>query len=390
MRNEVPDRVPVAPDISHYIPLKRSGLPFWEVYFKGARPHWQLYLEAVDYFGSDAWVASILCMPFTHDPSENKVEWRSEDAFDKDRDAMLRRAVIRTPDGEMTSREICFRREPPAATEKLIKDLDKDFKKYKWLIQIPTGIDMDRLGVLQAACEQRQQAFGVCICIPGFQNWNSHVEGGIATLSYAEMDCPEILEEWFELDMEQGTRQMELILQCPGVDYILFGASGTITLASPALARKYALPALKKFSAMARAGGIPTMIHSCGKNRILADMLVEDTDVLMINPLEVPPMGDIDLAELNRTHGQRLSFMGNLHTTDVMLNGTPEVVMQKSIEAMRDAGPGGGFILSTGDQCGRETPDENLFAIVEAAKKYGRYDQATGTLPDLPDVRESV
>ena len=53
---------------------------------------------------------------------------------------------------------------------------------------------------------------------------------------------------------------------------------------------------------------------------------------------------------------------------------------------MRDAGRGGGFILSTGDQCGRDTPYENIVAVVEAAKKYGRYDPATGEMPDLSVV----
>jgi uroporphyrinogen decarboxylase len=76
--------------------------------------------------------------------------------------------------------------------------------------------------------------------------------------------------------------------------------------------------------------------------------------------------------------------MGNLHTTDVMLNGTPEDVTRKAIDAMRDAGRGGGFILSTGDQCGRDTAYDNIFALVEAARKYGRYDPAAGELPDLP------
>jgi len=113
-------------------------------------------------------------------------------------------------------------------------------------------------------------------------------------------------------------------------------------------------------------------------------VLVAETDVGMLNPLEVSPAGDVDLAEIKRAHGRRLAFMGNLHTTDVMLNGTPEVVTRKAIEAMRDAGRGGGFILSTGDQCGRDTPYENIAAIVEAAKKYGQYDLATGELPDLP------
>ena len=32
------------------------------------------------------------------------------------------------------------------------------------------------------------------------------------------------------------------------------------------------------------------------------------------------------------------------------------------------AGGEGGFVLSTGDQCGRDTPDENIFEMVRVAK----------------------
>ena len=94
-------------------------------------------------------------------------------------------------------------------------------------------------------------------------------------------------------------------------------------------------------------------------------------------------MGDIDLAEVKRAHGRRLAFMGNLHTTDVMLRGSAQDVQREALKAMLAAGEGGGFILSTGDQCGRETPDENIFALVRTAQEYGVYDQATGTLPGL-------
>ena len=34
---------------------------------------------------------------------------------------------------------------------------------------------------------------------------------------------------------------------------------------------------------------------------------------------------------------------------------------------------GGRFILSTGDQCGRDTREENIFAMVEVCKTYGKY-----------------
>ena len=46
---------------------------------------------------------------------------------------------------------------------------------------------------------------------------------------------------------------------------------------------------------------------------------------------------------------------------------------RESLKAIRAAGEGGGFILSTGDQCGRDTPDANIFAMVEAAKQFGEY-----------------
>jgi uroporphyrinogen decarboxylase len=118
---------------------------------------------------------------------------------------------------------------------------------------------------------------------------------------------------------------------------------------------------------------------------VLVDLLCEETDVNSINPLEIAPMGDVDLAEVKAARGRQISLMGNLHTTNVMLNGAPELVRTKAIEAMRAAGPGGGFILSTGDQCGPGTPEENLFALVEAAREFGTYD-AAGRLPALDQI----
>jgi uroporphyrinogen decarboxylase len=84
-------------------------------------------------------------------------------------------------------------------------------------------------------------------------------------------------------------------------------------------------------------------------------------------------MGDCVLSEIKASYGHRLALMGNLHTTDVMRYGTRQEVIAAARQAILDAGEGGGFILSTGDQCGRDTPDENLEALVEAADKYGQY-----------------
>jgi uroporphyrinogen decarboxylase len=48
-------------------------------------------------------------------------------------------------------------------------------------------------------------------------------------------------------------------------------------------------------------------------------------------------------------------------------------VEKEAIKLLEIGKPGGGFILSTGDQCGRDTPDENIFKLVEVCEKYGKY-----------------
>ena len=382
IRNQVPDQVPVAPDISNYIPVKRTGLPFWEVYFDNKVPLWQAYMDAITHFGGDAWVASVyghsaLCR---YDYSD--VESTHKDVYQADLDAMVRTTHIRTPDGDMTTEQLCFRRDPPTATQKHIQDLSRDFRQFRWLRRPPTGIIQEEVEKVRTYCHQRGQAYGFHVGYPGLHSWFYFVQDGLQQLSLASFDCPEILDEWYEIDLACFIQTLKLVLTAQP-DYILFGGSGTLTLSSPELAMKYTIPALKILAQMCRDANVPTMLHSCGKSRMLVDMLAEHTTVNLINPLEIAPMGDVDLAEVKRARGHQIALMGNLHTTQVMLHGTPTLVRERAIQAMRDAGAGGGFILSTGDQCPRDTPDENLFALIQTAREFGAYDQATGRLKAL-------
>jgi uroporphyrinogen-III decarboxylase len=56
-----------------------------------------------------------------------------------------------------------------------------------------------------------------------------------------------------------------------------------------------------------------------------------------------------------------------------MLYGTRESVAAACKQAIDDGAKGGRFILSTGDQTPRDTPDENIRTVVETARTYGRY-----------------
>lgn len=214
--------------------------------------------------------------------------------------------------------------------------------------------------------------FGVCVGMPGFQGWFGLFEGTKMTMSYLYYDEPELIEEMRVLDERRHLKVLEMQLEMKP-DFLLIGASGVMTLQSPKILRQLSLPTLKKLTRMAKQAGAPTMLHCCGMERELVKICTEETDLDCINPLEVFPMGDCDLAEIKKLYGKRISLMGNLHTTDIMLRGTVEEVERAAKKAIDDAGSGGGFILSTGEQCGRDTPLENIRKMVEVCSTYGRY-----------------
>jgi len=217
-----------------------------------------------------------------------------------------------------------------------------------------------------------EYALGFRLNYPGFHYWINLFEGGLVQIMDLHRERPDLLEQLRALHHERTMDLLERYLQ-HDPDYVFIGASGTLTLASPALFRQYGLPTLKAITETCHRYGIPTLLHACGKERALVEICARETHLSCINPLEVPPMGDCVLGEIKARYGHRLALMGNLHTTDVMLNGSPQDVAAAARQAIDDAGAGGGFILSTGYQCGRDTPLRNLEVLLETVERYGYY-----------------
>ena len=366
LRNKQPDRVPATPDISIMIPTRLTGKPFWEVELNDNPSLTQAYINAVKYFGIDGWMFNgTLNYKIKSDVRyENKVIKQSKERYE-----ML--TTLYTPDGDLTQRTILPFDNPSTAVEKFIKDFKNDFKKIKHLYADVISCDDS---IYRQQREQMGEDGMICcyVGVPGFQNWVGYFNGNMETLTYAYYDYPELFDEWAVLYERQSLQQLEMALDA-GVESILTGGSGSITLQSPALFRKFSLPTLKKITKMCRQAGVLCGIHSCGKERYIVEACANETDLDYINPLEIPPMGDCNLAEMKQKFGHKLALMGNLHTTQVMLFGSVQDVRRESLKAILAAGANGGFVLSTGDQCGRDTPLENIFEIVKVAKEFGAY-----------------
>lgn len=370
-----PDMVPVTPDISSMIPCKLTGKPFWDIHlYENPNPTNEFtnpalgraYLKALDHFKFDGWYM----YGGLHLKTDSQVSSHME-IISKTDDRIIMRTVHNTPKGELTQQDVFYRDNSPTRTEKVVKDIEKDFEKIKYFYPDILGYDDSFDQPIREELGDKG-IFCYMIGYPGFQDWIFLFNGNLEAMTYAYYDHQDIMDEWRYIQDRFICRQTEMILDAKP-DVLFLGGSGTITLQSPDIFRRLGLPTIKKVTRMAKEAGVPTMLHSCGKAHKLVEILADETDLNCINPLEKPPMGDCVLKDIKEQFGDKIALMGNLHTTEVMLMGTVEDVERAAKQAIDDAAEGGGFILSTGDQCGRDTPEENIFKMIEVARTYGRY-----------------
>ena len=364
LHGQVPDCVPVCPDISNMVPARRTGKPFWDIYVHKDPPLWKAHIDALKHFDLDGGFELYDLGDLFGDaePWETKIVHRRADGSFVTQDVHLET-------GEWSRYVKVHTADNPPATNVLpaklgLPPVPTEWEEIRGVKEWPTGLALWRL-IRQELGEQ-----GVLGMPSGASTCISRNDQEV----YEYYDDRTKFYQRRDEMMERAEQRLALIARMdPKPDFLLCGGSGTLIFQSPAIFRELGLPVLKRVTELARDLSIPTHVHSCGPEKELVKMAALETELTVIDPLEVPPMGDCDLAELKRLYGDRIVLKGNLHTTQVMLHGSPEDVAAASREAIDQAGAGGGFILSTGDQCGRDTPDENIQAMVEVARTYGRY-----------------
>lgn len=125
------------------------------------------------------------------------------------------------------------------------------------------------------------------------------------------------------------------------------------------------------FSHLKAKARVPLVFHSCGSIYPLMEDLIQ-VGVDCINPVQVSAK-DMDSKRLKREFGDRISFWGGIDTHKVLPFGTPEDVRGEVKRRIEDLGPGGGYILNSVHNLQPEVPPENIVAMFEAAKEFGKY-----------------
>jgi uroporphyrinogen-III decarboxylase len=125
-------------------------------------------------------------------------------------------------------------------------------------------------------------------------------------------------------------------------------------------------------SAIRHSGGYPR-VHSHGKLRLILDDIVS-MGTAALDPVEPPPQGDMELAEVRERCGGQLVLFGNLEVSDIENLPTKqfaEKVKQALAEGPNDNGTG--FVLMPSScPCGRELSARalrNYETIIDVVEK---------------------
>ncbi len=140
---------------------------------------------------------------------------------------------------------------------------------------------------------------------------------------------------------------------------------------SPAMWHDLLMPGFRDFVDLGHAFGCKVAHHTCGSIKpIIPDMIDCGLDIL--NPLQ-PDVHDMDQAELKDLFRDRICFHGSISIQKTLPFGTPDDVREEVRDRVGTLGTGGGLIFCTAHNIQPDTPLENVEALFEAYREFGRY-----------------
>lgn len=258
--------------------------------------------------------------------------------------------------------------DPPAVINHVLSelsDIDKlpkiDLSRNK---RINTWLEASRIilektkGKTFLICRADQGAFSLATLLRGSENWMLDLA--------MEEDVPQIMKllEYCNEAHIQFARMIKAVGAHATTCGDAYCGPGLI---SPEMFEQYALPFQQKASAqIVNAIKLPYSIHICGTTDLIHDLWIQSGATFF----EIDHRTDI--AQLRKKTLNKISLFGNLDTS-LLCFGTPGEVTQKCKELFDIMMPSSGFILSSGCSMAGNTKEENVFAMVESAERFGRF-----------------
>ena len=262
-----------------------------------------------------------------------------------------------------------FKDAPPRVLEPLLKDL-KDVDSLQLPDMENTFPLNENLKTTQSVCQALGSEVFVCGRADQGPMALASTLRGVENLMYDIADS--------SADSQQK-KQLELLLDfCTRccTNYALAqgeaGAHGTciggygLSTISPQIYREFEQKYEKQYVERVKNAGIVPFLHFCGReDAILSDIIETGADVLEL-------ASNTCMHEAKKLANGKVTLLGFVEV-DMMARGTAEEIQRRCSSVINVLKDYGNFILSPDCALLTMTPIENMKALVESAKRFGKY-----------------
>ncbi|MBW1733719.1 MAG: hypothetical protein JRJ09_05485 [Deltaproteobacteria bacterium] len=194
---------------------------------------------------------------------------------------------------------------------------------------------------------------------------------GFQNFSVKVITDPEFVARLFRKVAEIQFSVLETILEKEYVGAVWVVddlAFGTGPMISPEALREHVFSWYSKMAQRCHDEGRLFIMHTDGDVTSLMPDII-DTGIDLLQPIDPTCM---DIVRMKREYGDRISLVGNV-ANELLRSGTPEEVREYTLHLLREAGPGGGYCVGSGNSVPVWARFENYMAMRDTTLRYGAY-----------------
>ncbi len=186
---------------------------------------------------------------------------------------------------------------------------------------------------------------------------------GMETVLMAMADDKSFLNDLLDRILDFNLKLIDKACSFP-IDAMRFGddwGQQRGLIMGPILWRELIGPRVRQMYSLAKSKGKRVFIHSCGKvDELFPDLIDSGLDVF--NPFQPEVM---DVYEMKKRYGDRLSFFGGISTQKTLPYGTVQQVKDEVRRLLEAIGRNGGYIASPAHDIPKDAKPENIAAMIE-------------------------
>lgn len=356
------DRFPVAPEFWTYYPARLLGVDM--VQFELDVPFWDALRQTFTHYGCEGWGAA-----FAAPVIEGRKVSKRIDALEGGR--YRETSTERWRGSSFVTTRLLSPLEP-AAVELRPVTRPEDLEAYLNMLLSPSrSLDLTEASAAHTSVGG-SYLLEFWLGFPFF-DWVAEATGFEAAVYWfaeaEESTLGELAQRYEALLLDL----IDTVAATSPFESLVLGCSASCTsLLGSRLWRKWDKPLIAAVAKKAHERGRLLHIHFHGRSMETARDFVE-AGVDCVCPFERPPGGDVEglegLRELRRALGGKVTMNGNVHTVETLIRGRPDDVRREVVEIKQAFAGSGRCIIGSGDQVGRETPEENIIAMIEEGKR---------------------